>query len=232
MKNTFPIRPFIRMSAKKVSLRLCQVGRKALPSIRIKVIQCSAQRWSRDTIPHSHHNHSTPSGSTIIQLTSNNRIQNQIGQVFIPCQCILDLLKQCRTNDASSLPHPCTVTQIDTPIHVFAARLDDPQTLCIGAHLGRVQSSLEIIQHLHLMNWNFSTRHLWTFENFRCLDPFILTGTNVPCIQRCCHERRSDRPFRGFLYRPPSCTLHTRLIKNVINDVSTLYELILLSKNG
>ena len=95
MKHSIHIRSLIRMLPKEISLRLRQICRQTRTSIRIKVIQTSAQCKRGNSIPHQNGNDMSPCGRALVLFPGRHRVNHEIWQIFIPPKGILDFLQDC-----------------------------------------------------------------------------------------------------------------------------------------
>mmetsp|Transcript_27433 Transcript_27433/g.54877 ORF Transcript_27433/g.54877 Transcript_27433/m.54877 type:complete len:468 (-) Transcript_27433:156-1559(-) len=228
MKHSIPVNPLIRMPPKEVPLCLSQIRRQPLPPIRIKVIQTPTQRRRRHSIPHRHGHDSPPSSRPLVQLPGHDGIENEIGQILIPGQRILNLLKNLSSNDASSLPHAGAFREIDVPVHIVRAGFDDPEALGVGADFGTVECRAKIVEELAFVDGDFGGGDVGSLEDCRGFDSFVFASGDVACVEGGGHSGSRDASFGGFLDGPAACAFHSGFVQDVVDDVSLSGDLVIL----
>merc|ERR1712008_230190 len=72
---------------------------------------------------------------------------------------------------------------------------------------------------------------LRTRKNLRRLDTFLLPSTQIPCIQGSSNGRCGNALFSCLLHSPTTCSFHSSLIQDVVNDMSFTSNIILLCEN-
>mmetsp|Transcript_11811 Transcript_11811/g.28673 ORF Transcript_11811/g.28673 Transcript_11811/m.28673 type:complete len:282 (-) Transcript_11811:1057-1902(-) len=220
------VRALIRVASEEIALGLDKVGGQASATVRVEVSKAPAHGRGSDPGVDGGDEHAAPAVVARHKFGGEFGVHQEGGQVSIAIVRLLDAVKEACTDDATTFPDACHLSEVQVPALLYRLGTDEVHALCVRANLGRIQCGAHVVHQLGLVCRRHS-HHLGVGRaessgGVHSLggDALVLETRQEACIQTRGHSGNCHRQFGRLLHRPLARALHARLVQDLVDQES------------
>src|SRR5437588_5314381 len=210
------VRALVCVRAEEVALRLREIEREFRRPVGVEVADGGRHAGRGDARLHRGGDGPPPVTLRALDVSVEFGVEQKVRQVGAAVVGLLDLAEEPRADNAAALPDARALAEVDAPVEMIRAGLDEIHPLRVGANLRGVERVVDGRDHLLAVARVLAV--LRPFDLLALLAALVLARGDVARVNGGVNRRRDDAEVEGDGTRPLARALLPGLVENQINE--------------